>query len=264
VSVSSGTPALGHFTVRDPGAVLFYGAEDAPARLRERIESIATSRGLGLGDLDLGLILAHTLRLDTERDRDRLTLTIERHAPRLLVLDPLVRLHRIDENSAGEMSALLAELRTLQRRYALAVVLVHHLRKTGGHDGQALRGSGDLHAWGDSNLFLRRRDGRLRLAVEHRAAPATEPCLLELTTEPAPHLRLLDPGDAETSETETTAQLDQRILAALVQAGRPLDRETLRQELRARNATLGEALARLRAESRIERRDDGFAIPQPA
>jgi hypothetical protein len=35
------------------------------------------------------------------------------------------------------MSALLGELRTLQRRYALAIVLVHHLRKNGGHDGQA-------------------------------------------------------------------------------------------------------------------------------
>jgi hypothetical protein len=77
-----------------------------------------------------------------------------------------VRLHRIDENLAGEMSALLGELRALQREHHVAIVLVHHVRKNGsprGQDGQSLRGSGDRHAWGDSNLYLRRRDGHILL-----------------------------------------------------------------------------------------------------
>jgi hypothetical protein len=241
---------------------LFYGAEDPPAQLRDRIRCIAEARGLDFATLDLGLILAHALRLDTERDRERLTATVERHGPRLLVLDPLVRLHRIDENSAGEMSSLLAELRTLQRRYGLAIVLVHHLRKNGGYGGQALRGSGDLHAWGDSNLFLRRRDTRIHLSVEHRAAPAPDPFLLELATAPEPHLRVFDLD--EDPEPEATADLDQRILEALAQAARPMQREALRQTLRARNATLGDALARLCAERRIERAHGGFALPHDA
>src|SRR5439155_550142 len=38
-----------------------------------------------------------------------------------LLIDPLVRLHRIDENSAAEMSAVLGELRALQRAYQLAL-----------------------------------------------------------------------------------------------------------------------------------------------
>ena len=36
--------------------------------------------------------------------------------------------------------------------------------------GQALRGSSEFHAWGDSNLYLRRHGDQLALAVEHRAA----------------------------------------------------------------------------------------------
>lgn len=260
VSVASGAPCLGRFAVPEPGPVLFYGAEDPPAHLRDRIRCIAASRGLDFATLDLGLILSNALRLDTERDLDRLTATIERHAPRFLVLDPLVRLHRIDENSAGEMSSLLGELRTLQRRYGLAIVLVHHLRKNGGQGGQALRGSGDLHAWGDSNLFLRRRESRIHLSVEHRAAPAPDPFLLELATEPEPHLRVVDLE--KDPEPEANADLDQKILEALAQAPRPMQREALRQMLRARNATLGDALARLCAERRIERAHGGFTLPQ--
>jgi len=94
--------------------------------------------------------------------------------PILLVLDPFVRLHRIDENASSDVAPLLAHLRELQRRYGLAVVVVHHARK-GAHAvraGQALRGSSEFPAWGDSNLYLRRRDDRLLLSIEHRAAPS--------------------------------------------------------------------------------------------
>jgi hypothetical protein len=49
---------------------------------------------------------------------------------------------------------VLAFLRELQRRHDIAVVLVHHDRKGAGtiRAGQALRGSSEFHAWGDSNL----------------------------------------------------------------------------------------------------------------
>ncbi|MBK8999599.1 MAG: AAA family ATPase [Myxococcales bacterium] len=48
-------------------------------------------------------------------DQRRLHKTLAALRPRLLVLDPFVRLHRIDENSAAEVSAVLAFLREVQR-----------------------------------------------------------------------------------------------------------------------------------------------------
>ena len=272
VSVASATPALGRFPVADTGPVLLYAAEDAPAHVQQRLDGVASARGLELRDLELRLILAPALRLDTARDRARLRTTLDEERPRLLILDPLVRLHQADENSAAEMSSFLGELRALQREYALAVLLVHHLRKNAPRapDGQALRGSGDLHAWGDSNLYLRRRDTSLRLTVEHRSAPAPDPCHLELTLEPAPHLRVID-ADAP-AHSEYIANLGERVLAALATADKPLSRDALRELLRTRNATLGETLARLRTESRIVRAENGFvlrrdlqpAVPVPA
>ena len=49
--------------------------------------------------------------------------------PRLLILDPLIRLHRLEENAAPQIAALLSYLRELQREFHLAVLLVHHARK---------------------------------------------------------------------------------------------------------------------------------------
>jgi AAA domain len=267
VSVASGTDALGRFHVESPGPVLLYAAEDAPVRIRDRLEAIARARGLALHDLDVGLIVTDSVRLDTERDRARLRATLDQRRPRLLILDPLVRLHRIDENSAGEMSALLGGLRAIQRAYDVAVVLVHHLRKNAaprGQDGQSLRGSGDLHAWGDSNLYLRRRDRHLLLTIEHRSAPSPPSCTLELAEEPSTHLRVVEGGPVEHDAAVDTAER----IAELLSGGASMTREQLRDALRARNATVGEALVRLRSADRIERCEGGFrlraTVPIPA
>ena len=98
------------------------------------------------------------------------------HSTRVLILDPLIRLHRLDENDASQIAALLSYLRQLQRAFQLAVLLVHHARKDANatRPGQALRGASELHGWGDSNLYMRRRGARLTLSTEHRAAPSQE------------------------------------------------------------------------------------------
>lgn len=106
-------------------------------------------------------------------------------------LDPVRRLHRVDENGVAEVAPLLAYLHELQRELGCAVVLVHQARKRGhgqalrGH-GQALRGSTELHAWGDSNLYLCRDGERLLLSIEHRAAASCAGIELSLVMGPVP------------------------------------------------------------------------------
>ncbi len=74
--------------------------------MRERIEGMARHRGLDLAQVEIHAITAPVLRLDRELDRARLLETTKRFRPRLLLLDPLVRLHGIDENHAGEVAEL--------------------------------------------------------------------------------------------------------------------------------------------------------------
>src|SRR6202453_1445998 len=175
LSVATGTACLGKYAVPEPGPVLIYLAEDALLVVRERVAGMARHRGLDLAGVAIHVITASVLRLDRGPDRARLLETTRRLRPRLLVLDPLVRLHGIDENRAGDVAELLAYFRSLQRELGLSVVLVHHTRKNaadGVAAGQGLRGSGDIHAFGDSNLYLQRTKENLILSSEHRAAPA--------------------------------------------------------------------------------------------
>src|SRR6516165_7921222 len=104
LSVATGTACLGKYAVPEPGPVLVYLAEDALPMVRQRIEGMARHRGLDLAGVEIQVITAPVLRLDRDRDRARLWETTRRLGPRLLLLDPLVRLHGIDENNAGEVA----------------------------------------------------------------------------------------------------------------------------------------------------------------
>ena len=182
VSVAAGVPCLRRFAVPRSGRVLLFAAEDALHIVRRRLDGICDAVGAALADLDIQVITSPTVRLDLDTDRKRLAETVARLSPRLLILDPFVRLHRIDENASGEVAPLLAYLRELQRRHGTAVLVVHHARKGAGNSraGQALRGSSEFHAWGDSNLYMRRDGDNLTLTVEHRAAPPLGPLAVAL------------------------------------------------------------------------------------
>ena len=156
VAVASGSACLNRFAVPSTGRVLLYAAEDSASDLRLRLQSLAHHHGIPLASLDLRVITADSLRLDRAADQERLTATLLLHRPALLILDPLVRLHAIDENAAGEIAALLGYLRGLQRQSGSAIALIHHARKNVAADGGAgysLRGSSDLYAWVDSFLI---------------------------------------------------------------------------------------------------------------
>ena len=148
VAVASARPCLRRFRVPRAGRVLLYAAEDALHTVRARLEGICVAAEVDLQTLDVHVITSPTLRIDHPDDQQRLDQTVAALRPKLLILDPFVRLHRVDENASAEVAPLLAQLRELQRRHFVAVVLVHHARKGAAHarPGQALRGSSDFHA----------------------------------------------------------------------------------------------------------------------
>jgi hypothetical protein len=266
VAVASGTACLRHFPVPTAGRVLLYAAEDALHIVRRRLEGICAAAQVSLQELDVQVITAPTVRLDLSADRTRLEHTVEQLKPRLLVLDPFVRLHRIDENASGEVAPLLAYLRELQRRHHLAVLVVHHAKKGGGRirAGQALRGSSEFHAWGDSNLYLRRIENELTLTAEHRAAPSSSPVNLELAQR----------GDSLALEVRTAADsvcevpppssVDERILSALNHADHPVPAAELRALCSVRKATFYARLVDLTRAGRLVRSSEGYRLATTA
>lgn len=264
VSVASASPCLRRFPVARAGRVLLFPAEDALSVVRQRLEGICACAGLRLTDLDLQVITAPSLRLDLDTDREKLEQTVAALRPALLVLDPFVRLHRIDENVSADVAPLLDFLRTLQRRYQAAVVLVHHARKGGAHlrAGQALRGSSELHAWGDSNLYLRRTgDGdALALAIEHRAAASSIGLALHLLSRgDGLALHVADVAGDPSDRPPPPNALD-RVEAILGAAATPMTLKALRAPAKMRAATVSDALAALVTQGRARRSDSGYLV----
>ena len=140
----------------------------------------------------------------------------------------------------------------------MAIAVVHHMsKKARANLGQAMRGSGDLHAWMDSACYLTRRgEGELRLTVEHRASPAPDPMKLRLVDDDE-GLRLCLGG------TDRPAPpLAEAVRAALRQADGPRTRGALREQLAVNNARLGETLTELQRRGLIERGPKGWILGQ--
>ena len=260
VAVAAGIPCLRRFAVPRAGRVLLFAAEDALHIVRQRLEGICAAAGMALAGLDIQVITAPSVRLDLDADRRNLAETVASLQPRLLILDPFVRLHRIDENASSEVAPLLAFLRELQRRHAVAVLVVHHAKKGAGRAraGQALRGSSEFHAWGDSNLYLRRQAEDLILSVEHRAAPSMPPVSLELAQRG--DALALEVIDRRSPVTPASNSLDERITTALAETGQPLPFADLRSRCRVRAATLYERLAALADGGRIVKAGAGYRL----
>jgi hypothetical protein len=264
VSVASGTLCLGRFRTTTPGRSLVFMAEDNIASVRSRVANIAGARGVDIDDLDLHLITSPTLLLDDPDDRSKLDATIEKLNPGVVLLDPLVRLHRLDENNAREISGLLGFIRGLQRNHGTAIIITHHAAKRGSsRPGQALRGSSDIHAFGDSNLYVSRRGDDIDLTMEHRSAAAPDPLRLRLLTEPKVHLAPVQKNESETGSDKTA--LNTRVLNLFRDnQNTPISRSAIRQQLKINNQRLGNALAELEKRGQLTAGQSGYALKTDA
>lgn len=281
VAVASGTPMLGEFEVPSAGPVVVFPAEDDPRAVRDRIQGLAAARGRDLKNLPLHVITETVLHLDDEEHRRGLTRLLKDIRPVLVVLDPLVRLHTGAESHAGHMAELLGFLRGLQRQFDCSILVTHHVSKKrgakGAQMGQALRGSGELHAWGDSNLYLSKTsDGLVQVEVEHRSAASPDPLHFALVAKAGgTQLELREGSEADEEDEAPTPRsggarkprsvqpaskpiapklpLKERVLKTVELSPHPPSQVALRKQLQVRNQLLTEALRELSEEGLLLR-----------
>jgi hypothetical protein len=267
VSVASGAACLRRFRVSRTAPVLVFPAEDALSVVKKRLEGICTAAHTRLDALPIYVITAPRLLLDLPCDREQMRETVAAINPALLILDPFIRLHRSDENASKEVAPLLGYLRQLQRELHVAVLLVHHVRKGSGtkRPGQALRGSSDLHGWGDSNLYLRRSSTDLLLSVEHRAAPCRDNIPIELCANGSALALAVKTGESQVatgSGPKATPRQDpcHRVIQAMEKLNGPVSIQQLRKICRIRTATLCQTLTTLKDQKRVIHGPDGLSL----
>lgn len=159
LAVVTGEPAFGRYAVPKPRPAIVVLEESGRAALRRRLDALARGRGTRADQLsDLHLAANRRVRLDDRGWRDALLEAGRELRPRLIVLDPLVRLKgAVDEDSQREMAPVLDHMRDLRDATGAAVLFVHH----SGHEGRRLRGTSDL-------------DASLALEIEKEAPDAGE------------------------------------------------------------------------------------------
>ncbi|MBE7498977.1 MAG: AAA family ATPase [Verrucomicrobiales bacterium] len=171
VSVASGA-ACAPVPRPAPGAVLLFPPR-TPAHRAAALKA-SPPRPKSFASLPVQVITAPTLRLDTATDRERLA-----HRPETTADPP-------DPGSAHPPPPRRGNDATRSPRSspaspAPAPVPSGRPGRSPRPQGRprcsrpALRGSSELHGWGDSNLYLRRQGSQLTLVTEHRAAPSRDP-----------------------------------------------------------------------------------------
>ncbi len=267
VSVASGAACMGRFPPLRTAPVLLFPAEDALSIVRQRLEGICAAANTRLDALPIYVITSPQLLLDLPQDQKLLRQTVAEIKPALLILDPFIRLHRGDENASKEVAPLLGYLRRLQRELHVSVLLVHHVRKGSPtkRPGQALRGSSDLHGWGDSNLYLRRSSNQLLLSAEHRAAPCRDNIPVELCSKgPALALEAKDTEGQHGILAGATAHPDarHRVIQAMADLHRPVSVKQLRRICRIRTTTLCETLTELKDSGAVMHGPGGYSLAE--
>lgn len=280
-SVGSGGKFLYHFDCT-PGGVLIVDLENDEATIARRIQKINAGRHEVDGSTcavpvfivrkdDLSAV---ELRIDEEKGKDALCKLVEQHRPQLLVIDPLVAIHGSDENDNLKMRQLIMRLQDIARRFDLAVVLVHHLRKRGviNDAGQMIRGASDLRNAVDSHLSLR-KVSKEQAIVEHdksRHAPPVAKFTIEMKDSEDGNATFIRYCGAATDSLEKEAAARECITSILQECAecRPGELIGRAKAQGVAKSTAERAIKSLKAERRIlqpvERGPYRLAVEEPA
>jgi len=98
-----------------------------------------------------------SVHINDSKDFLQLRNIVIKETPRILILDPLVNFHSVDENDNAAMGQVMKRLRSLINEFDISVILVHHTRKPGQKEsetGISLRGASSIFGAADTVLLL--------------------------------------------------------------------------------------------------------------
>jgi RecA-family ATPase len=150
--VASGKPWT-HWEPRAPGSVMIVNAEDDLDEQRRRLSATRDSfdarpiKPLQAVDLSQNVLFALSPEQRPEKTAAFMALerAIRDHRPDVVIIDPLVEHHALNENDNGHMALVVGALRRLARECECALLIVHHGRKgASGGDQDGARGASAL------------------------------------------------------------------------------------------------------------------------
>ncbi len=151
--VSQGEPLFGEFSTEKTN-VLIIDEENEPRLIQHRLKQLGADeessihftprKGFNIGDETI----------------DNVLLSCQTYDIKLVIIDSLIRIHRLNENSSGDMAEVFKQLRRFTEA-GIAVLVTQHHRKPGSNYtsmSSEIRGSSDILAAIDSHMSVTRQD----------------------------------------------------------------------------------------------------------
>lgn len=179
---------LEQFRVNIPGPVAYLQAEVSKGSLKFRMNTIAASREALWERLPLHF---YNGRLDFGNPKHARVLkgALEQSKISYLIVDPLARFHRKNENRVDEMSDVLGNIEWAGREAGvMGTVVVHHHNKPSENKGGGMpriRGSSVIGDWGNSHIMVTKKfsdsiNKRKYISVNFELRDAEEPDPIEM------------------------------------------------------------------------------------
>jgi hypothetical protein len=149
VSLASKTGFLGARPYGRRVRSAIISREDGPELVRRRLTQLAAGRNLKLEDID-PFILVNTVKqsssfhIDAQKDLEEMAQWLKAEQVEFCILDVLNRLHFQKENSADEMTQVMAKFDELAELSGAQVCVIHHASRAGNS-----RGSTSIEGWAD-------------------------------------------------------------------------------------------------------------------
>lgn len=255
---------LERFRVNAPGPVVYCQAEVSRASLKYRLNTIAASREMLWEPLPLKFYCG-PFDLQSQRHVSALTKALIAAKAKYMILDPLARYHKGNENSTEIMGAVLSNFERAAKDAGLAgAILVHHHGKPSADAPKQgvhrMRGASVIGDWGDGHLLMGKsfsdstKRKYVRFELELRSAEELDPFSMMLDAE---RLRF---GDFSESEEKIAIAMG---LAEAFGNGTTTAKET-RDEIADRLETTKTEADRLFAKARARMETDKSHPKDPA
>lgn len=120
------------------------------------------------------------LAINDDADFKSICDLIEQCNPRVLIIDPFIRFHTVDENVSNCMSGIFKCFRHLIETYQLSIIIVHHSGKDPSKGG---RGSSVISGEYDSAIYMKSNSDLTRLTFDMRHVETPDERYIRLNEE---------------------------------------------------------------------------------
>ncbi len=147
------------------GKMILTAVEHLPSDLWKTM--VAAARGAGAQKPE-NVIFLRGFDLDDDEQVEALARVAQRTAAAVIVIDPIRRVTRLDENNSADVSGMHRQLQKLGPEKRL-IIVVHHFGRN-----REVRGSTDFEAGVDTVVRLSGKNDRLLVHAVHHGAPEVQ------------------------------------------------------------------------------------------